>query len=221
MKIVNFSVYEHTYEEFKKSVASDGTTVPHILRAAMRGYIEGELVLYGPMLIGAHTTSDVPRETPKIGRPKKIKETAKEEPVVLEKSPYLAKKNELPHELRALASYNYPMRPVERDETPGVTFDMKGKDGKTFEEFLKSEWLAFRIEADTSGCGGDVDDWFNASLDMLMNAAANKFAEVNGIKVRYRKDDIWDEVMVFDGQMHVEHQKELEQQIHAFRKVKT
>lgn len=67
MKIINFSTEDQYFEAFKDCVARHGCTVPQVLRAAVRSFGEGKLILQGAYLVPVGVSQE-PQARP-VGRP--------------------------------------------------------------------------------------------------------------------------------------------------------
>lgn len=204
MKVINFTVDEKLYEDFKKRLAEDGLTQPQILRAAMFSYGTGDLKLDRRELVSTkepvHTSIQLEpqvQEKPGPGRPagtgKKVYK--EEEPSLpsapkLESDPFKAYKNKVHPGLRTIASYYHVVGPaLERDDKPHLTFESKDASGKTFRDYFNQYWFDYRTYMYVPGTT-DPSDWFDLALDTYMVCVTNKFIEDNDLKLRYHPNEL-------------------------------
>lgn len=219
-EVIRLSIDNEVLQKFIQKADDVGITASRFVQGCMKAYNEGKFKMLDgePFFENSvpREAQDVPRA---VGRPPKIKEEPKEE---LISDPVIAiKKLHSPEGLspskRKLISYRYPQRPIERDDTPALYFDTEDGKGGTFRDMVIAEWLPARIEI-----GGTIDDFFfnghpNSPLNGFMELVANKFCEDNGLKFRYHKDEVWDDVISLNDALTIKHMKELEEKIPEMR----
>lgn len=178
----------------------------------MKSYVDAKIEVMGNTIVSTELlargsdTQQGPTLADKKGpgRPAKIKEEPK---IALEGDPKTAFDKQLPPEARLLKSYRYILTDERFDPTPTLTFDMEGKTG-TLEDMFRDEWLEFR-----SGEAKLIseDDWLFAALEYYCNCIFCKFAEVNGIKGRFRKEPVWTQVIDLNAELTVLYEKTLDE----------
>lgn len=216
---ITFVVDGALLELFKEKVAETRTTQSAVLRAAVLSFAFGGLEFRVDRLKSANPeyncpgdiNSSVTQEHRGPGRPPKEKVPEPKKKLSVKEEQALAYKTPgaIPNNERTYMSYVHPQVPEMYDPKPSLQWDTCNAEGVTFEQFFKDHYFPFRSTHDMGDELNDPDDWFDKLLETYAQLIANKFIEDNNLNFRYRKDDMWGEVVNLDAECFNEHANEL------------
>lgn len=196
MKIINVTLDESIYAPFKERVERDACTIPQIMRAAIKAYVQGDLVLQGAFLIApGHVSRETQTEHRGPGRPPLNKE-AKPKSKTHDDKGHLLPWHEQDHTDRAIWDYKmYPEPHLASDPRPHLTFETKGDiTGELFEYTLRHDYLR-------EACKFSEREW-QGKLWEYVSCCALKFFTLNKMQnIRYDPDTLFADVNALYDEM--------------------